>query len=106
VSHANARLTVHARLELVRRVVQDGRPVAHVAAELNCSRATGYKWLRRWREQGPAGLVDRPSIAHRLPGKTPAHWKPASLNCAKRASWGRRGSRRWLALRRRLCMPY
>lgn len=72
MSHANARLTVHARLELVRRVVQDGRPVAHVAAELNCSRATGYKWLRRWREQGPAGLVDRPSIAHRLPGKTPA----------------------------------
>ena len=72
VSHANARLTVHARLELVRRVVQDGRPVAHVAAELNCSRATGYKWLRRWREQGPTGLVDRPSIAHRLPRKTPA----------------------------------
>lgn len=72
MSHANARLTVHARLELVRRVVQDGRPVAHVAAELNCSRATGYKWLRRWREQGATGLVDRPSIAHRLPGKTPA----------------------------------
>ena len=70
VSHANARLTVHARIELVRRVVQDGRPVAHVAAELHCSRATGYKWLRRWREEGIAGLVDRPSIAHRLPGKT------------------------------------
>jgi transposase InsO family protein len=59
-------------LELVRRVVQDGRPVAHVAAELNCSRATGYKWLRRWREQGATGLIDRSSIAHRLPGKTPA----------------------------------
>jgi transposase InsO family protein len=58
-------------VELVRRVVQDGRPVAHVAAELNCSRATGYKWLRRWREEGVAGLADRPSVAHRLPGKTP-----------------------------------
>jgi transposase InsO family protein len=72
VSHANARLTVHARIELVRRVVQDGRPVAHVAAELNCSRATAYKWLRRWRAEGVAGLRDRPSTAHRLPGKTPA----------------------------------
>jgi transposase InsO family protein len=51
-------------------MVQDGRPVAHVAAELNCSRATGYKWLRRWREEGVAGLADRPSVAHRLPGKT------------------------------------
>jgi transposase InsO family protein len=72
VSHANARLTVHARIELVRRVIEDGRPVAHVAAELNCSRATGYKWLRRWRDEGVPGLADRSSVAHRLPGKTPA----------------------------------
>jgi transposase InsO family protein len=59
-------------VELVRRVVELGRPVAHVAAELNCSRATGHKWLRRWREEGLAGLVDRSSAAHRLPRKTPA----------------------------------
>lgn len=71
MSHANARLTVHGRVELVRRVVQDRRPVAHVVKELNVSRATGYKWLARWRAEGPGGLVDRPSRAHRLPGKTP-----------------------------------
>src|SRR5215217_2705647 len=71
VSHANARLTVHGRAELVRRVVDLGRPVAHVVIELNVSRATGYKWLARWRAEGPAGLVDRSSRAHRLPGKTP-----------------------------------
>jgi len=72
VSHANARLTVYGRAELVRRVVEQGRPVAHVVAELNVSRATGYKWLRRWREEGPTGLVDRSSRAHRLPRKTAA----------------------------------
>jgi transposase InsO family protein len=70
VSHANARLTVHGRVELVRRVVQDQRPVAHVVKELNVSRATGYKWLARWRAEGPAGLADRSSRARRLPGKT------------------------------------
>jgi transposase InsO family protein len=70
VSHANARLTVYGRAELVRRVVQDQRPVAHVVRELNVSRATGYKWLARWRAEGPAGLVDRSSRAHRLPGRT------------------------------------
>lgn len=69
--HANARLTVHGRMELVRRVVAGGRPVAHVVRELGCSRATGYTWLARWRAEGPAGLADRPSRAHRLPGKTP-----------------------------------
>jgi transposase InsO family protein len=72
VSHANARLTVHGRAELVRRVVEQGRPVAHVVVELNVSRATGYKWLARWRAEGEAGLHDRSSRARRLPGKTPA----------------------------------
>jgi transposase InsO family protein len=72
LSHANARLTVHGRLELIRRVVDLGRPVAHVVVELNVSRSTGYKWLARWRAEGAPGLFDRPSRAHRLPGKTPA----------------------------------
>ena len=70
VLHANARLTVYGRLELVRRVVEQGRPVAHVVQELNCSRATGYKWLARWRAEGVAGLLDRPSRAHSQPRKT------------------------------------
>ena len=71
MSHANARLTVHGRLELVRRVIEQRRPVAHVVVELNCSRATGYKWLRRFREEGIAGLADRSSRAHGQPRRTP-----------------------------------
>jgi transposase InsO family protein len=53
-------------------VVEQGRPVAHVVVELNVSRATGYKWLARWRAEGHAGLADRSSRAHRSPRKTPA----------------------------------
>jgi transposase InsO family protein len=70
VSHRNARLTLHGRLLLVERV-RAGRPVAHVAAELGISRATGYKWWRRWRTEGPAGLSDRSSRAHQIPRRTP-----------------------------------
>ena len=70
MAHRNARLTVHGRRLLIQRVVMDGRPVAHVVKELGCSRATGYKWLARWRAEGDAGLADRPSVAHRLPRKT------------------------------------
>jgi hypothetical protein len=40
VSHRNARLTLHGRRLLISRVAA-GRPVAHVAAELGISRATG-----------------------------------------------------------------
>jgi transposase InsO family protein len=70
MAHRNARLTVHGRRLLITRVVHDERPVAHVVKELGCSRQTGYKWLARWRAEGDAGLLDRPSTAHRLPGKT------------------------------------
>jgi transposase InsO family protein len=77
LSHANARLTLHGRLLLVTRIEKQGRPVAHVADELGVSRATGYKWLARWRKLGLAGLVDRPSRPHSCPRRTPAAMEAA-----------------------------
>ncbi|TCK27646.1 IS481 family transposase [Pseudonocardia endophytica] len=71
MAHRNARLTVHGRMLLVERV-RSGRPVAHVAAELGVSRATGYKWWGRYRREGPAGLADRSSRPHRVPARTSA----------------------------------
>jgi transposase len=71
VAHRNARLAVHGRMLLVHCVLS-GRPVAHVTAELGVSRATGYKWLIRWRTEGPAGMCDRSSRAHRIPHRSPA----------------------------------
>src|ERR1044072_2586578 len=79
VSHRNARLTVHGRAVLVERVLS-GRPVAHVAAELGVSRATGFKWLARFRAEGAAGLVDRSSRAHRIPGRTPPRLEARIVN--------------------------
>lgn len=69
MAHRNARLTVHGRTVLVERVLS-GRPVAHVAAELGVSRATGYKWWARYRSEGRAGLADRSSRAHRIRART------------------------------------
>lgn len=71
VSHRNARLTVHGRRLLVERV-ESGRPLAHVAAEMGVSRTTAHKWVRRWRQEGEAGLHDRPSRPHTTPHRTPA----------------------------------
>ena len=62
-------LSVYGRWLLVQRVMS-GRPVAHVAAELGVSRATGYQWWRRWREEGPAGLGNRSSRPRSSPTKT------------------------------------
>jgi transposase InsO family protein len=71
VAHANARLTPAGRLILCQRIAA-GRPVAHVAAEMGISRTCAYRWWGRWRQHGPAGLVDRPSHAHTHPRRIPA----------------------------------
>jgi transposase InsO family protein len=69
VSHANARLAPAGRLILVQRI-QSGRAVAHVAAEMGISRTTAWRWWRRYREAGVAGLQDRSSVAHAHPRRT------------------------------------
>jgi transposase InsO family protein len=71
VAHANARLTPAGRLTLCQRIAA-GRPTAHVAAEMGISRTTAYRWWARYRQAGPAGLVDRPSRAHTQPHRIPA----------------------------------
>ena len=67
--NAMPRLSPWSRLLLVERV-QEGRPAAHVAAEMGVSRATAYKWLRRYRAEGAAGLVDRSSRPQTSPTRT------------------------------------
>jgi transposase InsO family protein len=51
----------------VKRVVIDGWPTAAVAEQLGISRATAYKWVRRYRAEGLPGLEDRNSRPHRSP---------------------------------------
>jgi transposase InsO family protein len=64
VAHANARTTVYARRLLVDRVLAGQRP-GEVAKQLGISRQTVYKWVRRYRAEGLAGLADRSSRPHR-----------------------------------------
>ncbi len=88
MSHANARLTVHGRRLLVERIRSGHRP-ADVAHQMGCSRATADKWLRRFRQEGSAGLVDRSSRPDRCPHRTPAALE-ARIVAARRAD--RRGA--------------
>ncbi len=61
------RLNVFGRQLLVRRITEEGWPVAHAAEAVGVSRATAYKWLRRYRAEGEAGLLDRSCRPHRSP---------------------------------------
>ena len=64
--HANAKLTVLGRLELVRRVEEEGWSVAHAARAASISERHAWKWLTRFRAEGEAGLQDRSSARHCL----------------------------------------
>jgi transposase InsO family protein len=50
----------------------DGLPPATAAAVCGASRASGYRWWRRFQQSGWAGLVDRPSTPHRQPARLSA----------------------------------
>jgi len=68
--HQNARLTVHSREQLARRVLQQGLTLKQAAASFDVSAKTAAKWVRRYRELGAAGLGDRSSRPHRCPRTT------------------------------------
>jgi transposase InsO family protein len=67
VVHSRRKLTPFGRRLVVERVDVLGWSAAETARAAGVSRQTVYKWLARFREEGEAGLEDRPSVAHRRP---------------------------------------
>jgi transposase len=65
--HRTAKLTPFGRRLLVERILIEGWPPATAAEMVGVSRATAYKWLRRYRTEGVAGLEDRSARPIRRP---------------------------------------
>ncbi len=68
--HKNARLTPRGREILISRLERGEHPV-DVATAMGVSVSTAYKWRRRYRAEGLAGLEDRSSRPNVSPNKTP-----------------------------------
>jgi transposase InsO family protein len=69
-SHKHARLTAKGRALLVSRVGEQGWTVMAASAAAGVSVRTGYKWLARFKAEGPVGLADRSSRPRRSPAMT------------------------------------
>lgn len=69
--HKNARLTVHSRRDLVRRVLVEGQAREAVATAFGVTVKTVRKWVDRFEREGDGGLADRCSRPHRLYRPTP-----------------------------------
>jgi transposase InsO family protein len=64
--HPLARTTVYLREQLAKAVLEGRLSLNEAAAEFKLSRQSAGKWVKRYREQGAAGLSDRTSRPHRL----------------------------------------
>jgi len=64
--HKNARTVVWSREQMARQVIERGWTLAAAAAAANVSAKTAAKWVRRYRQLGSLGLVDRSCRPHRL----------------------------------------
>jgi transposase InsO family protein len=68
--HANATTCPHSRRLAVDRVMRDGWTLAAAAEAAGVSVRTVSKWLRRYREEGEQGLLDRCSAPSSVPRRT------------------------------------
>jgi transposase InsO family protein len=88
VAHRRARLTPFGRLLLVSRVLEEGWSVPAAAESLGVSRATAHKWIKRFREEGVAGLEDRSSAPRHRPRALPARDVERILRARRRLKVG------------------
>jgi len=68
--HANARLSLIRRRELVLEVIEQGRALTEAAKAAGVSARTAAKWVTRYRTDGEAGLLDRSSAPQRVHNRT------------------------------------
>jgi transposase InsO family protein/transposase len=69
--HGNAALSLNKRRQLAARVVEQEWSLTEAAAAAEVSENTARKWVRRFRAEGEAGLLDRSSAPQSAPNATP-----------------------------------
>jgi transposase InsO family protein len=69
--HKHARLSPRGRALLVDRILVHGLRVEEAAQAAGVSVRTAYKWLKRFKQEGPEGLADRSSRPRHCPHATP-----------------------------------
>jgi transposase InsO family protein len=84
--HKLARLTPHSREVAIKRVVEGGVTQREVARAFGVSLRTIAKWVKRFREEGADGLLDRSSRPRRIPNATPAE-TVALVEALRRDRW-------------------
>ena len=87
---------VNERMKFVLRA-EEGEAMTALCREFGISRTTGYKYLERYRQEGPKGLYDRSSAPRRRPHKTAPDVEQAIVDLREKYGWGPRKLRKVLS---------
>jgi transposase-like protein len=88
MAHRNAPLTETGRLRLARCVVEEGWSPARAAERFQVAVTTARRWAGRYRQYGPAGMVDRSSRPHTSPRRTPTRTERRIIKVRVLRRWG------------------
>jgi len=79
------------RLQFVKLALKAQQSMSRLCRSFGISRKCGYKWKRRFEEQGRRGLVDQPRRPRRSPQRTSDKWLKRIRRMRRRhRSWGSR----------------
>lgn len=85
------------RKAFVREALTGEVTMSELCRSYGISRKTGYKWLKRYREEGLAGLSERSRRPHHSPKQTPPEVERVVVEARERhPAWGGRKLKRWL----------
>src|SRR6185436_21043762 len=88
------------RLGFVKLALKDQQTVSRLCGMFGLSRKTGYKWKKRFEEEGIRGLYERKRRPHTSPNQTSDKWLIRIRRLRRsRPSWGSRKLR--VGLRRK-----
>jgi putative transposase len=86
------------RLQFVKLALKAQQCMSRLCRLFRLSRKNGYKWKKRFEQEGPRGLYDRTRRPHRSPQRTGSQWLTRIRRLRRRhRSWGSRKLRARLA---------
>lgn len=94
------------RLEFVQLALQPGANISTLCHRYRISRKTGYKWIARYAQDGPAGLVDQSRCPRQRPAQTAPTMEAAVVALRQdHPAWGGRTLARVLQNRKVAAVP-
>ena len=84
--HKNAKSSLHSRVLIVKKHLEEDVPVSELADFFEVSKSLIYRWIRRYHQEGLNGLRDRKSRPKRISSRT-LYWQEQAIKALALGGW-------------------